>query len=225
MDTSEVLALFRNEVRDNTAPYLWSDAECFGYMDRAQKDFCRHTGGISDSRSSVTRLTLVPGTADYRLHPSIMKIKRVGRDSDGGILELHNVEDLMELPTVANAPTGVPEKMLVDADTDYVRLYPTPEVEDTLHIFVFRRPLSPITEAAQPFEISEQHHYALLDGVCMYAHRKQDAETFDKGRADSYEQRFLRYCDDAKHERELREHKQRLISYGGLPCGPASITY
>jgi hypothetical protein len=47
------------------------------------------------------------------------------------------------------------------------------------------------------------------------AHLKQDAETYDRGRADQFRTEFFAYCDQAKAEREKREHKFRTVAYGG----------
>jgi hypothetical protein len=48
------------------------------------------------------------------------------------------------------------------------------------------------------------------------AHEKQDAETYDRGRSMEFRDKFLAYCDQAKAERERREHKYRTVAYGGI---------
>ena len=69
--------------------------------------------------------------------------------------------------------------------------------------------------ATVALEIDEQHHLHLLDGMKRLAYRKEDAETYDRGRADQFDAAFYAYCDQAKAERERREHKYRTIPYGG----------
>ena len=48
------------------------------------------------------------------------------------------------------------------------------------------------------------------------AYNKQDAETYDKSKAEERAAKFLSYCDQAKTEQGRREHKYRTISYGGI---------
>lgn len=225
MDTTELKDEFRRRMRDETAPYLWSDAEVYSYMDRAQIDFCRYAHAISDSRSNITALTLESGTAFYALHPSIRRIKRAVRESDGRTVTIANIENLDNLPSVANAPTGVVQQLLLGADNDYVRCYPTPSAAETIRLYVHRLPITTIDSDGQNLEIQAQHHMTLLDGMSAYAHLKQDAETYDRGRSDTFMREFREQCDQAKRERELLEHRPRQIAYGGLPCDQANTTW
>ena len=48
------------------------------------------------------------------------------------------------------------------------------------------------------------------------AYRKQDAETFDRARAEENEVVFARYCALVKSEFEREKHKTRVVAYGGL---------
>jgi hypothetical protein len=67
-----------------------------------------------------------------------------------------------------------------------------------------------------PFEISEQHHIHLLNWMEALAFRKMDVDTFDKARAEEKELTFRAYCSDVNRERAQRDHKPRLMAYGGL---------
>ena len=51
MTNTELLAIFREEVSDLEVPYLWSDTLVYGYIDEAQKQFCRDTYGMLDART------------------------------------------------------------------------------------------------------------------------------------------------------------------------------
>ena len=74
MTTTELLALFRTEVSDLEAPYLWSDALIYSYIDEAQKQFCRDTYGIADARSYTIDL-LTDGTEWYNIDPGSRNVR------------------------------------------------------------------------------------------------------------------------------------------------------
>lgn len=225
MDTTELKDEFRRRMRDEIVPYLWSDDEVFSYMDRAQVDFCRYAYAISDSRSTVTAINLEADTAFYAIHPSILRIKRAVRESDGRDIAVANIENMDTLPSVANSPTGTVDKLLLGADNDYARCYPTPSATEVIRLYVHRLPITKIDSEGQNLEIHAQHHMTLVDGMSAYAHLKQDAETFDRGRSEMFMGTFRQQCDQAKQEREMLENKPRQVVYGGLPCAQANTTW
>jgi hypothetical protein len=65
-------------------------------------------------------------------------------------------------------------------------------------------------------ELDSQYHFQLLSGMKMLAYKKHDADTFDATKAGNYETEFLRYANEAKLDRQKREHKYRSIKYGGI---------
>lgn len=223
MTPAELLAAFRQEVRDEVAPYLWSNAEIYRFMDRAQKDFCRDAVGIGDSRSAITRITLVSGLADYKISSRITKIRAFYRTSDGEELPVYNFENLKNTSLSTSDPQGKVQAIVVGMDQDYIRVVPTPvstvedAVPDTIRMLVYRMPICDITgEAGQCFEIQDHHHINLIPGIAAQAYRKQDAETYDNARAERYATEFKLYCAQSKAEHDKREHKPREMSYGGL---------
>lgn len=48
------------------------------------------------------------------------------------------------------------------------------------------------------------------------AYMKQDAETFDRTKADEFEQRFNTYCEQVKREERRKGFKVRSVAYGGI---------
>jgi hypothetical protein len=226
MDSTALLELFRSDVRDQADPPLWSDVEVFSYMDDAQKMFCRLQGGIADASSAITRLTVPAGTVFVALSPRILKVREAHLD-DGRGLELLNFEDLQtrgsgddygfrSVGYSLDMSTGPVRAMVLGIETNRARLLRIPETQTTINLIVYRMPLETIEEADQPLEIDEQHHRHLLLWMKHLAHLKQDAETYDRGRSEQFRAEFLAYCDQAKAERERREHKYRSIMYGGI---------
>lgn len=227
MNSTELLALFRSEVRDDAAPYLWSDTEVFSYMDDAQKMFCRLGGGIADSTSAVTTLAVTAGDIFITISPLILKLRDVRVTSTGRIIDVLNFEDLnyanmygtdygRSYSYSLDASTGRIDAVVVGMEPNKIRLIRIPTEDESLSLITYRMPLNTINAVAQDFEIDEQHHRHLLYWMKHLAHQKQDAETYDRGRSDAFRAEFMAYCDQAKAERARREHKPRAVMYGGL---------
>jgi len=225
MTPAALLALFRAEVRDEVAPYLWADAEVLAYLDDAQKMFCRLTGGIADASSAITQLTATAGDEFLSFSPRILKLRSARLRADGRTLELLNLEDLETSYLSSDygvhggyridSRPGTVRALVLGMQANSARLVAIP-VEDTeIALVVYRMPLEDIAATDDELEIDEQHHRHLLLWMKHLAHMKQDAETYDRGRAEEFRTGFLVYCDRAKAERERREHKYRAITYGG----------
>lgn len=226
MDSTALLALFRADVRDEAEPYLWSDAEIFSYMDDAQKMFCRLQGGIADASSVITRIDVVAGDVLVPISPLILKLREARRSADGYDLEILNFEDMQSHRPVddygyrsgyrIDNTVGTVKAIVVGMETNKIRLVQIPQEDQSIDLIVYRMPLVPIiTTGKQQLEIDEHHHRHLLHWMKYLAHQKQDAETYDRGRAEQFRTEFIDYCDRAKAEREKREHKFRTIMYGG----------
>lgn len=226
MTPDDALSLFRNRVFDVAKPYLWSDEEIYGYMDDAQKQLCRLTGGISDSTSDVTQAAVSIGDEYVDIDKRILKLRRVTRLSDYAKVDIWNFEDL-ERPTDVDdygirmslkldATTGPIKALIMGMERNKARLVAIPEADDTLSFIVYRMPLEDITASSQEFEVEEQHHQYLLYWMMKLAYEKQDAETFNRAKSEEMEAKFRAYCDEVRHERELREHKYRTVAYGGI---------
>lgn len=56
MTSDDLYALFRSDVVDATAPYLWTETEVWNYMNDAYKLFVRKMGGIPDNTSVSTKV-------------------------------------------------------------------------------------------------------------------------------------------------------------------------
>lgn len=224
MDAPALLARFRLEADDRQQPYLWSDEEVLSYLNDAQDMFCREQGGIADSSSAVTRLTCQAGDEFVEISPRILKLRYAAR-ADGYRLELLNFEDLEARQAVDdygyraglrldNTP-GEIKALVLGMEANRVRLIHIPLHDQEIRLIVYRMPLQPVTADQPELEIDEHHHLHLIDWMRHLAHLKQDAETYDRGRAQEFGDRFLAYCRLAREERERREHKYRTVAYGG----------
>lgn len=221
MTPSALLSRFRSRVRDEALPYMWTDADFYEYLDTSQKDFARYSGGIGDARSGATYIRLRAGVSYYPLSPKIMKVRAAVREDNGDDIQILNEENQSDAGIRRTDSAGIVRTLIIGSDQDFVRVSPVPSADEegkNIRLTVYRMPLNDIVDGNSELEIQEHHHIHLLDGVLSYAHRKQDAETFDKGRADQFTATFLAYCDQAKRERERREHKPRGVRFGDGGC-------
>lgn len=224
MTPDELKALFRAEVRDEATPYLWSDTEVYRFIDDAQKQFCRLTGGIADASSAVTQIAVTADDPWATYDSRILHLRDLYRVSDQQNVKIINFRDLSQggddygMPTLVKFPdrTGPVSAAITNMEANKLRLVDTPVANDTLSAIVYRLPLVTVVSNATLLEIDELHHYHLLDWMKHLAHKKQDAETYDRGRSDEFARAFYEYCMQAKAERERREHKPRAVNYGGL---------
>lgn len=228
MNSTDLFSAFRSDMRDEVAPYFWSDSDLARYANAAQIQFCKLEGGIADSTSAATQVAVTAGEAFSDLHPSILKVRHARRQSNGGELVLLNLEDVqgghlqsedygvMNLTSASSfLATGELRGMVLGMERNKARWVHIPAEDDTVLLTVDRRPLEAITGKGIDLEIDEDRHEYLLLWMKYMALLKQDAETFDKARAETYKAQFEDYCRQAKGDRERREHKFRTVSYGG----------
>lgn len=219
MNSTEALALLRQEVFDNETPYLLSDATLYAYLDDAQKMFCRLTHGIEDTRTvELTRLAIEAGTDWYDLSPLVLKVAKAVRVDNGKPLDLVTAEMAEKQGRRFGATiTGVPQALVTGMSKNAVRVWPMPSEAVDVEMTVFRLPLVTITdEGDQEFEVDEQHHQHLLLWAKYRFFDNHDLEIFDPKRSVDYENRFRNYCAKAKNEQERYRRPVGTVAYGGL---------
>lgn len=217
MNSTEALAIFREEMSDTELPYLWSDASVYRYMDDAQKMFCRLTEGIEDTRTvEIVDLAITPTESWYPVSSKILKLRKAHRADTGAEVPIYNVEKAQLEGIRFDGRTG-PLKVLVSGyEKNTLRAWPIPNESVTVTLSVFRLPLTSITEEDQLFEVDEQHHEHLQLWMKHRAYSRQDSETFDKSRAAEFEDAFRAYCARARVEQERARRNTGVVAYGGI---------
>lgn len=232
MNSGDLYSLFRSDVVDTAAPYLWTDTEVYAYMNDAYLSFARLTGGIPDATSSITRIPVQTGQMLAVVSPLILRFRQAYLVSTGEELKVVNDQDIASMQSV---DYGQMRKIIMDnrpgpirymvtgldrnRDGGTVRWVQTPAANDSVALAVYRLPLDVIAEGDENFvfpDIGEEHIEYLMLRMKARAYGKQDAETFDRGRRDDYEKGFVAYCEAAKNEWERYKHKTRVVRYGGL---------
>lgn len=218
MTSDSLLDLFRLEMSDAVAPYLWSDEEIFSYEDDAQTMFCRKTDGIADaSTPAVVNIAVIPGSDWMALHPQITRIRSARRADTGRALDIINHDDMPARHWYFDGIRNRVKALVIGMEANKVRVFPVSNEIVTLNLTVFRMPLVPITDVGgQAFEIASEHHRHLMLWMKHLAYSKQDAETFNRTKAEEFEQRFIAYCGQVKQEERRKAFKVRTVAYGGI---------
>ena len=212
MTTTELLSLFRSEVFDLETPYLWSDALIYGYIDEAQKQFCRQTHGIEDARTY--KLNIAVPTEWYAVNPKILKLRGVIDQATGLDVPLIPVEKMQQFGLRFDGTTGPLKALITGLQKGYVRTYPIPSVASVAELRTFRLPAD--IAVGDDFEIDDQHVRNLLFWVKHKAYSIPDTETYDAKASEKFKTAWDEYCAAALREQSRMRHTAGSVTYGGL---------
>lgn len=213
MNTTELLAVCRQEVYDTVAPYLWEDALLYTYIDDAQKQFCRLTYGLEDARSFKVTIK-ADGTVWYPVSPAILKIRDATNAATGAPVPLIAVEKMAASGIRFDGTTGALRALITGMERNMLRAHPVPSEAATVDLGVFRLPVD--VAAGDDFEIDAQHILNLLFWVKYRAYSVQDAEAGDPKKAASCKADFEAYCAKAKVEQSRVRRPVSTVTYGGI---------
>ena len=213
MNTSELLKIFRQEVQDTAQPYLWADELVYGYINDAQKQFCRDTFGIADSRSFKLQIR-ADGTEWYSLDPRIIKLRGAFDVATGNEIPLIASEKMATSGIKFNGALGVVKALVMGLEDNAVRTWPKPNAAMTLELRTFRMPSD--VGAGDDLEIDPQHHRYLLHWVKHLAYDVQDSQTYDKQASDKYRAKWEAYCSKSKLDQSRARRPVSTVTYGGI---------
>lgn len=229
MTSNDLYSLFRSDIVDAVAPYLWSDTEVWNYMNDAYRMFVRLTGGIPDTTSVHTSVPIVTGVATSSVSPLILRFRNAYLESDGTDLKIVSETELPKLTSTDYGRLGAQERdrlsgkvthMVTGIDRNavrgLVRWVRIPLVDDTAKLSIMRLPLDTVEAGFEFDEIGTEHVEFLMLWMKYRAYGKQDAECFDRGRRDDNERAFRKYCAEAKAEWNRYKSHSMSVAYGGL---------
>lgn len=212
MDTTELLNLFRAEMRDLEQPYLFQDEQVYAYINAAQVEFCRRTQGIEDGRTY--KLNITPGEDWYALNKRILKLRKAYFTSTGRPVEVINEERAEQQGVRFDGRAGPLQVLVAGIQKDMLRAWSLPNEAVEVTLDVFRLP-KPVGEG-DSLEIDEQHHMALLHWVKYLAYGTNDADAFDRRKSEEFEAKFVAYCERADAEQTRARRQVGTVQYGGL---------
>ncbi len=204
MTFAEIERVARREIDDEVGSgsdqYVES-WQMLAYANEAETEACIRARLLVDSTTpEICSVPIVTGTGLYRHDPRIALILR-GRLA-GALNPLgkvsHTVMD-MRCPGWEDQ-AGEVEAFVTGMDKGTLRLFRTPATDSTLNLTVVRTPLCPMAGDGDSPEIPEHLHRSLVLWIKHKAYNNQDAELFDKNRADmhlaQFEQKFGRRSEN-----------------------------
>lgn len=212
MKASDLKTKFRNLTSDVEAPYLWSDAELWGYLTEAYNQMVRGIGGLRDAASEVTQVVVPAEVEIVDIDPRIISLL-AARDADGRPL---SILDWADPEAKRRGQSGTVRAIVLGETENTLRAIDIPTVDTQLYFIVRRMPLTGVKDGNTVFELRDDHAEHLVYGALARAYLKDDPETYDKRRADMNEARFLSYVAQAKQDLQTRGMRTRVVEYGGL---------
>lgn len=221
--------LLRDEADQASGPddHLWTDDTLVRYMDFIQKLWARKTLTLRDDTTVLlTQVTMIEGKDIYELHPAVRAVisakyhtdtydlKRAGHAALAGL----QVADPLYFDVNTTMAPGRPlafstdEGLKQDDDAAAIRLrvFPTPNVDAAGKIIfmrVARMPMLPLklSDLQAKFEVPEQYHLSLLDGVAWRCFRTADIDGASS-KADGFKKEF----DEAMLQ-ALKEQRSKMF--------------
>ena len=179
----QLLADCREELDDQSEPYLWSDTRLVSLINEAvsQANIRAHLF-VDETTAEICSIAIVAGTAEYDLSRSIITIEQARLLSTTGETLTRASESYLDYFRGANwrQDSGRPE-FIVRTTRNRLLLSPTPDATDTLKLKVWRHLTDDETLAKGDdlldIGLEAQHHAKLLHWVCHRALMKRDVET------------------------------------------------
>jgi hypothetical protein len=187
VNLGQLVAIARSEADDTVAPYLWSDPEWFEFANDAQNEACRRARLLTDASTvAICQKAVTSGSPTITLDPRTIFVRRIKLDSQAQPLKSCDSRDLdLNVPSW-ESQQGEPRAWVRNWETGKVRLWPTPEVNDTMQLRVVRLPLSDMVTTGDTPEIGVSKHRSLVFWMLYRAFSKKDTQTQDDKRAAGY---------------------------------------
>lgn len=194
MTGQELLDLLRIDVlRDNTAPYLWSDNLILTYLSRAETEFARRTHALLDDTGTITTEIGIP---QYDLPAKSIFVASAAISTEPN--DLGNYTRKV-IPSNLSSATGTPSIFVCDQSYRKIRLYPVPNAVITINIRAARLPAESITEYTSP-EIPDEYHLDLTEYVAWKCLKNNDVDGQSTGASDRHQASWNLAVADAKRE-------------------------
>lgn len=192
MTPVEAIGQYRIKTQDLGDPPLWTDAEILEYLDDAQVEACRRAHLLIDSTGDASEGAVSASDPMVALDEKVISVRRVRLQSNSIPLRRMSVRDMDEQFPGWEAQTqpSTPCIYIPDYETGYLRLYPTPLINDTLKMTAVRVSTT-LRDRDSKFEIASRYHRGLLDWAMYRGYSKPDPETQDEKKAKSHEAAFI----------------------------------
>jgi|SRR3990172_8165722 len=184
------------------------------------------SGGLSvvvapmSGGACLCKLFVIPGQSRYLLHPKVCMITRFKPGLSSSPIDPKTKAQIdAQYPGWESSGPGLPFAYIPDYRNKKIILVVSPEDPDVITLDVVRFPYVELdyTKTDQVPEIPEEYHALIIPWVKRDAFRKNDAETLDLVRSETFEKEFYRMTEQIKARLEnLREPPSQGISHYGM---------
>jgi len=212
-DITELITFFRQDMSDETTPYLWSDLEIVRYLAEAQDEFMLRTKYAAETLS----LSYTAG-AEYVEVPYYISKVRTAYDALNRSLDLMDKQDWENLNQgpAWRARTGAVTTLITDLQSKQYRLYPIPEEDGSLYLDTYRTAKQEVG-IAQGLEVTDPPaQRTILLGARAIAYGKQDADVFEPKAEAQLRMQFEIETQNYFYRVQGSRRYSRPVSYGGI---------
>ena len=203
MNLGELEIIFRREMGDTVAPYLWGSAEVPEFATDAVMEAVRRGFQIVDSTTTaVCNIAYTSATPVLTLDVRIIAIRTA--IVSGQTLPLGRVSvSWMDraYPGWRSTTATLPTSYINDWGSGKIRLYPQPTASGTVLLSVAREPLLPLTQPTDTPEIPARYHRSLVAWMKYRGYDKDDTEAGNPLQADRAERAFAAEFGERKSAR------------------------
>lgn len=218
MNRAELIASFRKESGDRGVPAFWPEADVSDFLDQGQNECAERARLLPDkTTTAVTRIALVTGQREYRIHPKIFDVVGATIQRPGGnrrwCVDLSTGDTVQGLIDRSPDRAGWGERFYVYGSGNgegtlgkFLVLDRAPTVNGGyLHLDVYRYPLEKLVDSDYP-EIEPRYHPALVHWACKVAYETRDMEYGANDRSKFHEAEFEKLIGERHDANVMRKH-------------------
>ena len=177
MNLRELIDAVREEAHDLAKPYFWSDTFLTRAANDGEAEACRRGHLLRSSTKDMCYTTAMAGDPMVELDESIIDVVRVRCGLE--VLDVAWSDDLDESEPGWEDHTGSPTHYLMDYETGFLRVYPTPVVDTEIQMTVSHLPENEMVSDSDIPQIKRTSHPALIQWMLHKGYALQDADAFD----------------------------------------------
>jgi len=186
MKVSEIMTIFRAEIKDKKKPYFVDEAMALSFLNQAQSEAARRARLLVDSRTQeICRVQVNAGEPVIDIDPRIISIRRARLASCSRPLVKRKVRDMDEQFPGWDSSTNqsTPMILVTDYGTNQLYLHSIPKADDELMLTVTREPLVDLSGDNDVPEIPTRYHQGLIAWMKYRAYSIDDADRYDPKQA------------------------------------------
>lgn len=212
MEASALLAEYRRRADDNAEPPHTSDASVLAMLAEAEREACLRNHAIFDrDTAEIVTIAVAADAASVPLDPRILRIDHATFTPAAGRaapLELAGIDAIRARQDGGTYLSARPS-LAAHASRTTLVLHPAPTAAGTLHLDVYRLPLSDIEDGGDEPEIGIELHDGLVDWVLYRVYSTKDSELEDPARAQTALRDFTDRFGERRSADAQRRHRER----------------